>query len=165
MQVLECSFIFISMQTEELKCCGDFHKRANLDKWIERLQSIGLKLTTPRHVILEFIHKQSHPITNREIYNGISNDCDLASVYRTINIFIKIGFVQQFDFGDGIARFELVEPGLDSHHHHIICTDCSKVIEIDHCFPDSLTETIEKHTGFTRITHKLEFFGLCSNCQ
>ncbi len=153
------------MQTEELRCCGDFHERANLDKWIEILQSTGLKLTAPRHVILEFLHKQSHPITNREIYNGISNDCDLASVYRSINLFIKIGFVQQFDFGDGIARFELVEPGLDGHHHHIICTDCSKVIEIDHCFPESLQETIEKHTGFSRITHKLEFFGICSKCK
>jgi Fur family ferric uptake transcriptional regulator len=153
------------MQTEELRCCGDFHERANLDKWIEILQSTGLKLTAPRHVILEFLHKQSHPITNREIYNSISNDCDLASVYRSINLFIKIGFVQQFDFGDGIARFELIEPGLDSHHHHIICTDCSKVIEIGHCFSNSLTETIEKHTGFSRITHKLEFFGLCSECK
>lgn len=153
------------MKTEELHCCGDIHKRASLDKWIERLQSTKLKLTTPRHVILEFLHKQSHPATNREIYNGISNDCDLASVYRTINLFIKIGFVHQFDFGDGIARFELIEPGLDSHHHHIICNDCSKVIEIDHCFPESLTKTISKHTGFSQIKHKLEFFGLCPNCQ
>ena len=153
------------MVTENVHCCGSFSGRANLDKWIERLQSTGMKLTAPRQAILEYLHNQSHPITNREIYNGISNDCDLASVYRSISLFIKIGFVQQFDFGDGIARFELVEPGSDSHHHHIICNECSKVIELDHCFPDSLSETIAKHTGFTKITHKLEFFGLCSNCK
>ena len=153
------------MKTREIQCCGNIHDRSNLEKWIDRLQTTGLKLTKPRRAILEYLHNQNHPITNREIYDGLSNNCDLASVYRTINLFIEIGLVQQYDFGDGIARFELIEPGEHSHHHHIICNDCSKVIELDHCFPDSLSETIAKHTGFTRITHKLEFFGLCSNCN
>tara|TARA_Y100001960_G_C14595893_1_gene788075 strand:- start:153 stop:626 length:474 start_codon:yes stop_codon:yes gene_type:complete len=153
------------MHNEVINCCGSVNNRPDLKEWIDSLKSNGLKLTKQRQAILELLHRSKHPATNREIHEKLFIDCDLASVYRAINLFIKIGLVQQFDFGDGIARFELVAPGGEDHHHHIICTQCSKVIEVDHCFPDSLSNTLAEHTGFTHITHKLEFFGICSSCQ
>ena len=41
------------MKTREIQCCGNIHDRSNLEKWIDRLQSTGLKLTKPRRAILE----------------------------------------------------------------------------------------------------------------
>ncbi|MBS33892.1 MAG: hypothetical protein CMO68_05745 [Verrucomicrobiales bacterium] len=89
----------------------------------------------------------------------------MASIYRTMHLLMEMSLVQQFDFGDGVARFELVSPEGDSHHHHMICTQCLTVVEVDHCFSDPLSETLANHTGFKEITHKLEFFGLCPDCQ
>jgi len=153
------------MSSTEHHCCGHTHERGNFSEWTGRLQSAGHKLTKPRLAVLELLHRQEHPITNREIHAELSAECDLASIYRTMHLLMEMNLVQQFDFGDGTARFELMSPGEDSHHHHMICKQCSAVVEVDHCFPDSLSETLAKHTGFKEITHKLEFFGLCPACQ
>ncbi len=153
------------MPSTEHRCCGHAHERASLSEWTGHLRSAGHKLTKPRLAVLELLHRQEHPITNREIHAELSVECDLASIYRTMHLLLEMDLVQQFDFGDGTARFELASPGADSHHHHMICTRCSTVVEVDHCFPDSLSETLARHTGFKKITHKLEFFGLCPDCQ
>ena len=77
----------------------------------------------------------------------------------------KMGMVKRFDFGDGAARFELVGEDDDGHHHHLICTRCSMVVEIEECFPDAIENRIAAANGFTGVTHKLEFFGVCPNCR
>jgi len=76
-----------------------------------------------------------------------------------------MGIVQRFDFGDSIARYELVRHEADEHHHHLICTDCAKVVEIEECFPAELERRIASGNGFASIRHKLEFFGVCPDCQ
>jgi Fur family ferric uptake transcriptional regulator len=72
--------------------------------------------------------------------------------------------VRRFDFGDGTARFELLAEGDDGHHHHLVCTDCSVVVEVDGCFPVELEEALARRHGFTAVTHRLEFFGRCPKC-
>ncbi len=76
-----------------------------------------------------------------------------------------MGLVKRFDFGDGVARYELVASGEDGRHHHLICTRCANVVEIEDCFPRALEEEIDRRHGFAAVTHKLEFFGLCPCCQ
>jgi Fe2+ or Zn2+ uptake regulation protein len=39
------------------------------------------------------------------------------------------------------------------------------VVEIEDCFPEELEQRIATGNGFTSITHKLEFFGICPSCQ
>jgi Fur family ferric uptake transcriptional regulator len=73
--------------------------------------------------------------------------------------------VKRFDFGDGVARFELLAEGDDGHHHHLVCTNCSDIVELEECFPEALEKSIASRSGFKFVTHKLEFFGLCPRCQ
>ena len=105
-------------------------------------------------------------MTNREIFGSLpKGDCDLATIYRSMHLLENMGMVKRFDFGDGIARYELVAAGDDGHHHHLICTRCADVVELEDCFPIELEKTIAARNGFKAITHKLEFFGLCPECQ
>ena len=76
-----------------------------------------------------------------------------------------MGMVSRFDFGDGVARFELVAEGGDDHHHHLICRECSKIVEIDECFPSEFQDQIASASGYKDVSHKLEFFGICPSCQ
>jgi Fur family ferric uptake transcriptional regulator len=73
--------------------------------------------------------------------------------------------VKRFDFGDGAARFELVGENDDGHHHHLVCTSCSEVVEIEECFPEKIERKIAAKNRFKSVTHKLEFFGICPECQ
>jgi Fur family ferric uptake transcriptional regulator len=133
----------------------------------ERLRMQSRKLTGPRRAILLLLEHQAHPLTIREIHELLpSPECDLATIYRSMHLLEKLQMVQRFDFGDGTGRYELIrENARGHHHHHLICKDCARIVEIEECFPAELEQKIASGNGFTRISHKLEFFGICPECQ
>ena len=141
-------------------------KRQEMAALKNRLRVESRKITGPRAAILEILRRHPHPLTNREIYSEMPADrCDLATIYRAMHLLEEMGMVKRFDFGDGAARFELVGEGDDGHHHHLVCTKCSEVVEIDDCFPEKIERQIAEKNGFRAVTHKLEFFGICPECQ
>jgi Fur family ferric uptake transcriptional regulator len=132
----------------------------------QKLRRESRKLTGPRVAIIAALEAQKHPLTIREIHQLLgASECDLATIYRSMHLLEKMELVKRFDFGDAIARYELIRHEEHEHHHHLICTDCSRVVEIEECFVEELEQRIAHGNGFTRITHKLEFFGLCPQCQ
>jgi len=142
------------------------HKRQTLSALANRLRRQSRKITGPRAAILEILRKHPHPLTNKEILAAMPEGlCDLATIYRAMHLLQELGMVKRFDFGDGTARFELVDEGSDGHHHHLVCTGCAKVVEIEECFSHELQKRVEAENGFRGVTHKLEFFGLCPGCQ
>ena len=131
-----------------------------------RLRGQSRKITGPRAAILEILRHHPHPLTNREIYSEMpKGQCDLATIYRAMHLLEEMGIVKRFDFGDGAARFELVGEDDDGHHHHLICTRCAGVVEIAECFPEEIERRIARTNNFTGVTHRLEFFGVCPDCQ
>jgi Fur family ferric uptake transcriptional regulator len=142
------------------------HRRQELSVLTGCLRGHSRKITGPRQAILEILRRQPHPMTNREIFAAMPRGrCDLATIYRAMHLLEEMGMVKQFDFGDGSARFELVREGDDGHHHHLVCTRCAEVIEIDECFLREIESRIAAANGFKAVTHKLEFFGICPACQ
>jgi Fur family ferric uptake transcriptional regulator len=141
-------------------------RHAALPQLAERLRRKSRKLTGPRRAILEILRRQRHPLSNQEIFAALpKNACDLATVYRSMHLLESMGMVKRFDLGDGVARFELLREGDDGHHHHLVCTRCAEVVELEECFTGELEEKIAARNGFKAITHKLEFFGICPECQ
>lgn len=149
------------------RCVADHsHKRQEFSALTGRLRREARKITGPRAAILEILRQHPHPLTNREIFAQLPDrQCDLATVYRAMQMLEKLGMVQRFDFGDGVARFELVAEDSHGHHHHLVCTRCAEVVEIAECFPEEIERQIASKNGFVAVTHRLEFFGVCPGCQ
>ncbi len=142
------------------------HRRQALSALTNRLRHQSRRITGPRTAILEVLRNHPHPLTNKEIFAALpEGQCDLATIYRAMHLLEEIGLIKQYDFGDGKARFELVGEVSDSHHHHLICTRCSEIVEIEECILDKLEKQIAAKNGFTAVTHKLEFFGICPDCR
>ena len=141
------------------------HPKQELDRLTEQLRRRVLKITGPRKRILELLRNYPHPMTNKEVYAAVGEACDLATIYRSMHMLEDMGMVKRFDFGDGVARFELVSEGGNDHHHHLICRQCSEIVEIDECFPSEFQDQIAAASGYREVTHKLEFFGVCPGCQ
>jgi Fur family ferric uptake transcriptional regulator len=140
--------------------------RQKMSALTRRLRLQSRKITGPRAAILEVLRRHTHPLTNREILSEMPRGrCDLATIYRAMHLLEEMGLVKRFDFGDGAARFELVGENDDGHHHHLVCTQCSQVVEIEECFPEKIEKQIASQHGFKSVTHKLEFFGVCPDCQ
>jgi len=147
-------------------CQHDLHEKQELSSLTSRLRRKARKVTGPRAAILEILRQHPHPLTNKEIFAELpKGGCDLATIYRAMQMLEKLGMVKRFDFGDGAARFELVEEGDDGHHHHLVCTRCASVVEIEECFPEEIERRIASQNGFSAVTHRLEFFGVCPDCQ
>ena len=142
------------------------HASSPLPQLKDQLRRHARKITGPRQAILEVLRHHPHPMSNKEIRAALpGKDCDLATVYRSMHMLENMKMVKRFDLGDGVARYELLKEGDDGHHHHLVCTRCARVVEIDECFTRELEVKIAARHGFKAVSHKLEFFGLCPRCQ
>lgn len=133
------------------------------------LKKKGYKLTPQRRAIVDVIIKNegSH-LTTEEIYDLVKKDCPeigLATVYRTVQLLEELGAVSKLDLSDGCSRYELIHEEENHQHHHLICTSCGKVIEVQGDLLEELEHNIEQKYNFKVINHSVKFFGLCNECS
>lgn len=133
-----------------------------------------IRFTLPRRVTLEYLSKNPGHLSAAEIFAAIHQEypnIGLATIYRTLELFSKIGLIHKFDFGDGRSRYELSEDIIEQHHHHLVCIKCGKVInyteekEETGIFLKELEDYLSKKYNFKITSHELYFYGLCSNCK
>ncbi|MCG8499804.1 MAG: transcriptional repressor [Firmicutes bacterium] len=133
------------------------------------LKENGYKLTVQRRVILNLLieHEEKH-LSTEEIYELVKKkypQIGLATVYRTLMLFDKLGLIYKLDFDDGFSRYELNKREADHRHHHLICTQCGNVEEVREDLLDSIEEDILFKNGFLVKDHRVKFYGLCKHCR
>ena len=128
-----------------------------MENYLIRLKESGAKLTVQRKAILQKLSDAEKPLTLQEIHKSCSN-IDFASIYRNITLFLELSLVEKVIFADNKTRYELAS---NSHHHHIICSSCGKISELQFC----VLSEIETITHYKVTKHILEFMGLCPSCQ
>ena len=125
------------------------------------LRSARLRATPKRIRLLEVLHIMGRPLSVDALHTQVKG-MDLVTVYRTMQAFVRAGLVREVRFKDAIVRYEFAH----GHHHHLVCTDCGVVEEIEACDVAPLEKNVLKHSHhFKTISeHALEFFGLCKKC-
>src|SRR5438046_1856602 len=94
------------------------------------LESKGLKFTKQRSEILDYLLKARKHVTPEEIYRDLNRtDPSLgrATVFRTLHLLEDADFADKISFPDGRHAYE--HKFSRPHHDHLICVECSKVIE------------------------------------
>ena len=143
--------------------------------WHGRFRGCGYRLTLPREEIINLLNTTDKHLSAEDIYLDVHKkypNIGLTTVYRTLELLVQMGFILKFDFGDGRARYELLEdPKGIKHHHHLVCTNCNRVIN----YSDFINEEIEllgktekglsKKFNFNITNHLIQFYGLCEKCQ
>jgi len=130
----------------------------------DELKGFNLKVTPARVAVLRFLESTNQPVDVNSIIDYLRQkdvDTNPATVFRMMNDFLQKGITQQIQFQEGKARYELSNK---KHHHHLICTNCGKIEEVEGDFLKKMEEDILKSKGFRVKSHSLEFFGLCSDC-
>lgn len=135
----------------------------------------GLRLTTPRKIILDILSKTEEHPSAEEIYLKVHKNypnIGLTTVYRTLELLISWGVVHKFDFGEGKSRYELIDhPDGLGHHHHLICSVCKKIINYTDFVDEELKlitkleERLSKKHNFAINNHVIEFYGYCNDCK
>jgi Fur family transcriptional regulator, ferric uptake regulator len=130
-----------------------------------RLRDAGHKLTNARMTVLEVLEGAGAHMTSTEILNRV-NDADSsigrASVFRALDLFTRLSIIRPTYIDSSMTPSYVMLP--DGHHHHIICTNCNRVIEFEDCGLSKLAAELE-HSLHVRLQgHLLEFYGLCDRC-
>jgi len=86
----------------------------------------------------------------------------LATVYRNVMLLKSLGEVLELGFPDGSNRYDGNKP---YPHPHVICYQCKKNIDPSLEILEDLTKEVADETGFHILTHRLDFFGICGDCQ
>ena len=126
----------------------------------------NLKITRQRRSVLKaFVECETH-VSAEELYKVVSStksNIGLATVYRTLALLTESGLASEIDFGDGQKRYE--HRYMHTHHDHMICTECGKIIEFNHPLIEKLQEKVAADNKFTITSHKLDLIGICNECQ
>jgi Fur family peroxide stress response transcriptional regulator len=141
---------------------ADHHKR--YETIIQKLRDNGHKLTPQRLAIVKILAKsEGHPSVediHGQLRKGFPT-MSLATVYRNIVLIKSLGEVLELGFPDGSNRYDGNKP---TPHPHVICVKCKKIVDPDLDSLDEMKNEVAAETHFKILNHRLDFFGLCSNC-
>jgi Fur family transcriptional regulator, ferric uptake regulator len=129
----------------------------------QQLKHAGHSITKQRMLVFDALYGQE-PLFMQEIISTLAKTVDRASVYRTIDLFEKLGIVQRLSIG-WKYKFELSDT-FHEHHHHMTCKACGKLIPLDgdSHIENDIADLARKHS-FVITSHQLEITGLCAACQ
>lgn len=120
----------------------------------EKIKQAGYKLTKSRLLVLHALEKKHKPLCAQDIYKSINKHIDLASVYRTLNLFVEIGIVFSERYNDKDLYYIS-----QKQHHHVICRKCGRT----ECIP--CNHIFKNIKNFTNISHKITISGICRKCS
>jgi Fur family ferric uptake transcriptional regulator len=119
----------------------------------ERLNIIEVFLNTEEHVTLEKM---------MQLLRDKGYDYDPEFVRQCMNRWVDHGFAQKKQFEGQPPRYE--HRHLGKHHDHLICTKCGKIEEFRNEDMERLQVKVASTQGFHMLQHKMEIYGLCSEC-
>jgi Fe2+ or Zn2+ uptake regulation protein len=131
---------------------------------LEQLRKAGLKITPQRRLILELLaNDDSHP-TAEQVYQRVLSvmpDVSRTTVYNTFRELSDLGELAPIhSFSEGGHRYDTN----NETHHHLYCTQCHTLIDIDHDF-EGLDLTPEETSGYQILSRQVTFYGICPDCQ
>ena len=141
----------------------------NVEAILNRLDHEGYRLTGPRRVVLEEVVSRHTPFTSAELLDAMkvqAPSIGRATIFRTLDLLTRLGVVQRIHTDAEGGRCHAYMACDDSHHHHLICNGCGKVLDFTEDRElDGLVREIERRTAFQVEGHRLELLGRCPGCQ
>ena len=132
---------------------------------IQKLRAHDHRITPQRLAILRVLAKsEGHPSVE-QIYARVKTDfptTSLATVYKNVSLMKSLGEVLELGFSDDSNRYDGNKP---YPHPHLVCTNCKKIIDPNLSMLQDLTQELVQETGFQILNHRMDFFGICPECQ
>lgn len=132
---------------------------------VKKLTEHGYRLTPQRLMTIAALEASDSHISAEEIYAQVVAkypNVNISTIYRTLELLKALGLVTQTDFGEGRVRYHPVGKG---HHHHLVCSTCGKVIDLDESLLSSLKRTLLREYKFDADLRHLAIFGRCARCS
>jgi Fe2+ or Zn2+ uptake regulation protein len=130
----------------------------------DSIRSVGLRATEPRVAVLAALERESH-IDAERIFQSIRQllpGTSVQAVHGVLSAFSQAGLVRRIEPAHSPA---LYERRVGDNHHHIVCSACGAVEDVDCAVGHSPCLTPSSSSGFRVQSAEVTFWGLCPNCQ
>ena len=129
----------------------------------QKLREEGYKVTPQRIAIYNVLYAENNHPTAEMIYQSLREDhpsMSLATVYKTMEIFERIGLVRVLDLRDDCSRYDW-----DTRNHpHVRCTMCNRINDLHDVQVNCLREEVARHSEYEITGLHVSFEGICPEC-
>jgi Fur family transcriptional regulator, ferric uptake regulator len=139
--------------------------------WVEHanhtLVRDGYRTSAARGAVVGALADLRCSVTARGIADHLSirgQDVGQASIYRALELLERLGLARRVDSGEGVARYEPVDPHGD-HHHHLVCDRCGEVAAFEDRDLERVIERLAERVDFTIDAHDVTLRGNCPKCR
>jgi Fur family transcriptional regulator, ferric uptake regulator len=136
------------------------------DDFVTLLRDKGVRPTRQRLDLLTELAHEPNDATAQELWRRLrarrQSSVGLATVYRTLAVLREREVVDTLAHHGTELCYRLCS---DEHHHHLVCRECHRVVELDECDLGDWIDRLAARHGFTSLHHSLEVEGTCSNCR
>ena len=129
----------------------------------EAMRGVGLRVTESRTAVYDALHELPHASAD-DVYALIAERMprgSLQSVYNALGDFADAGLVRRIEPAGQPMRFEL---RTGDNHHHLVCTSCGAVEDVECAVGHAPCLTPSHAHGFTISTAEVTYWGLCPAC-
>lgn len=129
-----------------------------------RLRAARLKVTAPRLAVLDAVTGNGH-LDADTVHTRVMAELpgtSLQSVYNVLGALAEAGLLRKIDSAGSAARYE---SRTGDNHHHLVCTGCGAVADVDCVVGESPCLTPSNTGGFAVETAEITFWGRCAECQ
>ncbi len=137
---------------------------AKTSRFREVCEQAGLAVTHQRQVIYDVLCSTAGHPSPEEVYAHVREripSISLATVYKNLHLFISSGIFRQVSLHHGSMRVETNH----NAHHHLLCTRCKTIHDIDPALLGLPVEPCQLPGGFLMQRLAVDVLGICARCQ
>ncbi len=131
------------------------------------LKRKNMKVTQSRLDLIDLIADYGKHFEVEELVNWIATKTDRgvsrSTIYRTIKLLQEFGVIKEVIKLSNRTIYEFVVG--KAHHDHLVCVECGNIIEFVNEDIEKLQDEVCEQYEFQPIHHRLEIFGICSECR
>jgi Fur family transcriptional regulator, ferric uptake regulator len=139
--------------------------------WVGHAQSTlarsGHRASAPRAAVVGALAELGCSVTAKEISDHLvegGQDVGLASIYRALELLERLRLARRVDAGEGVARYEPVEPD-GAHHHHLVCDRCGEVAAFEDVELEQAIARLARRVPYAVDAHDVTLRGACPACS
>jgi Fur family ferric uptake transcriptional regulator len=121
--------------------------------------------TRQRTAVADALQRQDEFLSAQQLHALLRDSgasVGLTTVYRTLQALADAGEVDVLVGDDGETRYRCCSA---EHHHHLVCRDCGRTVEIAGPAVEDWAAAVAAEHGFSDVAHTLEVFGRCADCS
>lgn len=135
------------------------------DQLVAKLRERRYRLTPQRLAVLKVLAAgEGHPSVE-QIYERVKENfptTSRATIYKTVTLLKEMGEVLELEFGSDGSRYD---GNMPYPHPHLICLQCGDICDLEVASVSQLPQEVSRRTGYRMASHRLDFFGICPQCQ